>query len=185
MEPDIVKEFIAAFHLEWNKAASEREQHRAAKHRELEQVSTKLKGLIEAIASGLRSDSLQEQLDRLESERKALAAALAVSAPTLPRFHPNLAELYRTKVRNLQDALADPPIRQEAVETIRGLVEAVILHPKDEGFEIELIGEIAKMLELPGGPGSSVPAMYRSSVKVVAGAGFVEARTNLTLQKAI
>jgi hypothetical protein len=71
------------------------------------------------------------------------------------------------------------------MEILRGLIEAIVLRPVGEGLEIELIGEIGKMLELPGGPGSSVPAMYRSSVKVVAGAGFVEARTNLTLQKAI
>jgi hypothetical protein len=58
------------------------------------------------------------------------------------------------------------------MEILRGLIEAIILHPAGEGLEIELIGEIAKMLELPGVPGSSVPAMYRSSVKVVAGARY-------------
>lgn len=31
---------------------------------------------------------------------------------------------------------------------MRGLIEPVIVHPQDEGFEIELVGEIAPMVEV-------------------------------------
>jgi hypothetical protein len=135
--------------------------------------------------AALRSDSLQAQLDRLEDQKKALGAELEAAPAPEPRFHANLAELYRQKVERLHESLSDPKIVQETMEILRGLIEAIVLRPAGEGLEIELIGEIGKMLELPGGPGSSVPAMYRSSVKVVAGAGFVEARTDLTLRKAV
>jgi len=57
-----------------------------------------------------------------------------------------------------------------------GLIERVVRHPAKKGFEVELIGEIAAMVDLgaqnkkAGPAGSAVPDAYRSSVKVVAGA---------------
>ena len=125
----------------------------------------------------LRSDSLQVQLDRREGQKKALAADLEAAPAPEPRFHANLAELYRQKVERLHESQTGTKIRQEAMEILRGLIETIILRPASEGLEIELIGEIEKMLELPGVPGSSVPAMYRSSVKLVAGESCQQHRT--------
>ncbi len=56
------------------------------------------------------------------------------------------------------------------MEILRGLIEAVVLKPVDRGFEIELVGEITKMVELP--KGNSDLRRYGSSVKVVAGARY-------------
>ncbi len=72
-----------------------------------------------------------------------------------------------------------PAARTEAVEILRGLVDGIYLHPIDNGFEIELVGEIAKMIELSAGAESSQFDPYRSSVKVVAGAGFEPATFRL------
>jgi hypothetical protein len=58
------------------------------------------------------------------------------------------AEIYRRKVAALQTALADPKTQTEALEILRGLIERVVLHPADGGFEIELVGEIAAMVDL-------------------------------------
>jgi hypothetical protein len=50
-----------------------------------------------------------------------------------------------------------------------------VLLPADKGFEIDLIGEIAAMVDLGASSkkadpnGSAVPDAYRCSVKVVAG----------------
>jgi tyrosyl-tRNA synthetase len=54
------------------------------------------------------------------------------------------------------------------VETLRSLIDVVVLKPVDRGFEIELVGDITKMIELP--EGSSDLRSHASSVKVVAGA---------------
>jgi hypothetical protein len=54
----------------------------------------------------------------------------------------------------------------------------LLLASLEKGFEIELIGEIAAMVDLgaksktAGPKGSAVPDPYRRSVKVVAGVGF-------------
>ena len=85
-------------------------------------------------------------------------------------------QLCRRKVADLQAALADPKTQTRALEILRSFIERVVLHPADNGFEIELVGEIATMVDLgsqnktAGPKGSAVPVVYRSSVKVVPGA---------------
>ena len=94
-------------------------------------------------------------------------------------MHLNLAELYRRKVENLYEALTDPATRAQAIEMSRGLVERVVVRPVDKGFEVELIGEIADTAKLPASAGSFDHDPFRSSVKVVAGAGFEPATFRL------
>ena len=60
------------------------------------------------------------------------------------------------------------------------MVEKIVVHPKQGGaFEIELIGEIAKMVEIaleydrgPSNRRTALNEVERRSVKVVAGARF-------------
>ena len=85
------------------------------------------------------------------------------------RLHPNLAQLYREKVANLHSALADPELRTEALELIRGLIERVELHPAEDGFRVELVGEIANMVTLSAGAECIGFERDKASVKVVAG----------------
>ena len=126
--------------------------------------------VVEALAEGYRSPGLQARLDALEGRKAELERELGAAPPRPPILHPNLAVLYRRQVERLQEALSDLSIRDEAVKLLRGLVERVALSPAGRGFEIEIVGDIAKMIELPGAPENSVPDPYRSSVKVVAGA---------------
>ena len=88
-------------------------------------------------------------------------------------MHPNLAQVYREKVERLQVALADPALRDQALEILRGLIERVVIHPGEQGPGIELVGEIVKMVEL--GLDAKQAALHEEaacSVKVVAGGGF-------------
>jgi len=126
MAPELVKEFIAEFHREVNRLSRNQEVDLGLQRRELEDVNRKLRGLIEAIAEGLRAPGLQAKLDELESRKTALEAKLAAAPPPAPRLHPNLAELYRRKVADLQTALADPNTQTEALEIPRGLIERVV-----------------------------------------------------------
>ena len=89
------------------------------------------------------------------------------------RLHPNLAQVYRRQVEELQQALDHPEIRDEALQVLRGLIEHVFIRPADKGFEIEIVGEIAKMVELGLGPKTKQANLDEKlirSVKVVAGA---------------
>ncbi len=177
MQPDLVKTFIQAFHQEVNRLSREQDGAVEVKQKELVTIDRKLDGLIDAIADGLRSEGLQGKLDELEQRKAALAAEIEQAPPPAPRLHPNLAELYRRKVAELHQVLADEGSRQEAILILRGLIEKVVLQPTADGYEIELVGDIAAMVELGGGANkkaapeeAALPALYRRSTKVVAGA---------------
>lgn len=178
MEPDLVAEFVTAFTAEWNRLAAEATAGHDGLARDLATTERKLKGLIDAIADGFRAPGLRAQLDELETKKGTLKAKLEAPAPTAPRLHPNLAEIYRAKVQTLQDALAENPSGTAALEAARALIERIEIQPADtkQGYEIELIGELAAMLRF--GMGGDAPsstsdrALFFSSVKVVAGARY-------------
>jgi site-specific DNA recombinase len=175
MAPELVEEFIRAFQREVNLQRREDDALREVQKRELVNVKRKLDGLVEAIADGLRAPGLQQRLDELEARRKEIEEGLA-AAPTTPvRPHPNLAQVYRQKVEQLQRALDDSEIRDEAVQILRGLVEYVSIGPTENGLEIEIVGEIAKMVELgieTNSKRANLDERLTRSVKVVAGKGF-------------
>jgi hypothetical protein len=101
-------------------------------------------------------------------------------APPCLRSNPNLAQVYRAKVERLHVALADPAIRDEAFGVLRGLIERVVVHPGEDGPQIELVGEIVRMVELGlNAKQAALPGEAACSVKVVAGAGFEPATFRL------
>jgi site-specific DNA recombinase len=81
----------------------------------------------------------------------------------------------------LDQALNAPDSRTEAAEILRGIIERINVTPIGRGaFEIDLVGDIVNMIDLAQRPKqpktaasaeAAVPDAYRSSVKVVAGAG--------------
>jgi site-specific DNA recombinase len=175
MAPELVEEFIRAFQREVNLQRREDDALREVQKRELATVKRKLDGLVEAIADGLRAPGLQQRLDELEARRKEIEEGLATASTTPVRLHPNLAQVYRQKVEQLQCALEDSEIRDEAVHILRGLIEYVSIAPIENGLEIEIVGEIAKMVELgirTNTKQANLDERLTRSVKVVAGVGF-------------
>ncbi len=92
-----------------------------------------------------------------------------------------ISELYRRKVEHLHDSLDQEDTKTEAAEILRSLVEHINVRNTDEGFEIELEGQIVNMIQAAqslahkGKTASNKAASlknHQSSVKVVAGVGF-------------
>ncbi len=106
----------------------------------------------------------------LEARRLELLARLEAAPPSMPRLHPNLAELYRKKVTNLAEALNDEHTRLEAAECIRELIDEIRLVPENGKLRVELYGELAALLNLanehPRSKGTGV------QITLVAGVGF-------------
>ena len=195
MQPQLVEEFIREFHEEVNRQQSALEHGLSDKKRRLADLGHRLDGLYDAIADGLRTPGIKAKLEEMEARKAALQDEVDAAPPPAPRLHPNLAELYRRKVDELHRSLNDPACRTEAAETLRGIIERFNIQPLGRGeFEMELTGEIVNMIDLANSSvrnaktapkGAAVPDPYRSSVKVVAGAGFVQDPTMLKLRKAV
>jgi hypothetical protein len=93
------------------------------------------------------------------------------------RLHPNLAGVYRQKVAALEQALANPLDKAEAMEIVRSQIDRITLTPGENGeLDVALQGDLACIMQLcEAGPGKNkrprtdVPGRELS---VVAGAGF-------------
>jgi site-specific DNA recombinase len=82
---------------------------------------------------------------------------------------------HRQRIEQLQQALNHWKIREEAAQVLRGLIEHVSVGRAEQGIEVEIVGEIAKMLELgiwPNAKQVNLDERLTRSVKMVAGRGF-------------
>ena len=171
MAPELVEEFVRAVNEEINRERRRDHAKRSGQEHELAAVTRKIDGLVDAIADGLRGSDLQSKLDALAARRQELQRALEASAPSPVRLHPGIAQIYREKVAQLQTALQNPAIRGEAVQILRTLIERVVIHPGQNGPELEIVGAIAQLVQ--AGLNDDTPrldARTACSVKVVAGA---------------
>lgn len=187
MDPVLFKEFATAFYEEVNRLRSQRSATQDAKRQELARIEQRIRRIVDAIADGAPARALRDELLALEDRQESLQAALKDAPEPAPLIHPNLAEIYHRKVAALYDALADEETRAEAFETIRSLISAIVLTPVDGTLKTDLQGDIAHILTLASA--NKKPAALGDGlieqVKVVAGAGFVQERTNLHLIRAV
>ena len=116
-----------------------------------------------------------------------MALRMDVPPARQSRFlHPNLAHVYRQKVERLEQALNDPIASAAAVEALRSLVDAIVVHPGKRRGEVsvELRGDLTAFLHLADdSPAASIqrartagPSMENSGSgevvgSLVAGAG--------------
>jgi DNA invertase Pin-like site-specific DNA recombinase len=157
MEPELVKEFAAEYHRELNRLNAARDSDYAMHKQELVRVEAQIRAIIDAIKEGLRTPSMKDELLELERRKSELAAVTATAPPPAPRLHPKLAELYRTKIENLQAELNREELRAEAATALRSVIDEIRLVPENGHLEIELAGDLAGILAVAAG--SKKPAM--------------------------
>jgi site-specific DNA recombinase len=164
-----------------NRIARERDGALESQRSELGQVTRQTRSIIEAIKAGLFHASMKAEMDALEARKVQLEKELAVAEAPPVRLHPNLAELYRQKIADLRTALNAPDTRDEAAETLRGLIEHIKLTPEDGALKIELFGELGAILSLAHSkkPGLLSETGLVEQVKLVAGARYQRERHRL------
>ena len=185
MQPEDVQEFVSAFTVEWNRIAAEAGAQQAHDDATLSNVQRKIDRIIDAITEGLRTPDMKEKLEALTAQKAALESRAANRRAPLPSMHPNLAEVYRTKVAGLQEALTASPDNAGVLERLRDLVDRVDIGPGTDRDQPEIIltGALAAMLKLTMPESTALAAsghdLFLSSVKVVAGARFERAAFRL------
>ena len=107
----------------------------------------------------------------LEERKATLKAELEQDEDEPLRLHPGLSDVYREKVANLTDALNSDETRARAMDLRRELVSEIRLVPQEDSYEIELVGELAAIMDLserrqPRG------GHQGAATKLVAGVGF-------------
>ena len=89
---DLVKEFVAAANEEFNRTRAEATAERDGYAARLSKIDKQIDSLVDAIANGARTASIQSKLEALETERANLHVKLSEPPPSPVRLLPNLAE---------------------------------------------------------------------------------------------
>ena len=180
MAPELIAEFIRAYQAEINDAAKAAAAGGGELKREAEGVARKIAGIMAAIEDGMYTPALKERMKALENRKAEIEGLLpGAGAPPVIRIHPNMAEVYRLKVAELEIALNDDSIKAEAGEILRSLIDRVVLTPAidaPDGIEARLNGDLVGVLVLSndGGRKQKLPAdgVAGSLLSLVAGVGF-------------
>ncbi len=173
MRKDFFEEFCREFAKELNRLRMEQRAGQTSAKRELARLETRRKKLVESIMEGVPASEVKDELIAIANRRGELEAQVKIANEPLPLLHPRMADLYRSNVEELAAALQREDTRLEASKMLRGLIESIVLSPKDGQLGIELRGNLAAMLTAaqktkrsPETGDLCVP------MKVVAGGGF-------------
>jgi hypothetical protein len=111
-----------------------------------------------------------------------LWAAFNAFWATLAALHPNMAEIYRSRLASLHEALGPEETLIEAAqqEIIRSLVNEIVRTPEGGELKVDLRGDLAGILAIavsgkkpaPDGSGFSDKRDGKTQFELVAGVGF-------------
>jgi site-specific DNA recombinase len=114
-------------------------------------VGDSIERIVDAIAEGSASQALKAKLGQLEAERDSLQCEQrSLVTEQAPELHPNLPQLYRSRVIDLEKALSRTPVeRASASEILRSLISALVVYPgKGRGeVTIRVEGSIPAILD--------------------------------------
>ncbi|ARU01821.1 recombinase family protein [Yoonia vestfoldensis] len=169
MDPEAVKVFCEAYTAERNRLAATATHNRAGIEKELASTKRDHGKLVDAIIAGVPADQVKDKMIALDDRRKDLEAKLAVAdnPPAQVRLHPKMSQTYRERVAALIRGLAESEGMEEAREALRGLIEKVVLVPREEGsgLTIQLHGALASLLMLATGASTHQVARMASGAQ--------------------
>jgi len=176
LEPHLVAEAVAEFHNELKRQKRIEKRERRTRARRLAEVDRKIAKMLAAIEDGMYHPSMKQRLTNLEAERAGLISSdpddLEDKVESL--LHPNLPELYRRKVQELEILLDTDPAGDEAQDLIRSMIDKVVLSPRKsgKGLNATLFGDLAAILNVCAAAKTSAQGneSQTSQLSVVAGA---------------
>ena len=110
----------------------------------------------------------------LEAREDEIKVKLAATPEPKVYLAPNMAEIYRQRVSELQQVLAAGSEQAQAFQAIRGLIDKVVLTPVEGALKIDLHGEAAAILQLSAAGKKNVRQLAEGGQQLVmvAGVGF-------------
>jgi site-specific DNA recombinase len=141
---ETVAEAVRGFHEILNQENQARRSQLETDRKALAKIERAIAGIVAAVEDGLYQPTMKARVAELERQKAEIEARLNVAGPELPDIHPNVAELYGRKVRELAEALADDETSHETAATVRSLIGEVILYPGENRGEVRatLRGEL-------------------------------------------
>ncbi len=182
VDPELFAHFCEVFTQEMNRLRMEGRAGIASAEAELAKVNRELEKILDLyLSDALSVDMVKERSKKLEARKIELEQFLAEADEPPPLLHPSMALQYRKRVQQLYDALQDEDEgkRIEAADTLRSLVDQIVLTPVDGKVEIDVQGDLAGILMISAQTKNPASGAGSSQVKMVAGAGFEPAAFRL------
>ena len=144
--PELTKVFVKEYTKEVNRLRAESAAIHNGTQKRVSLLNGQIDNIVEAISIGQSSPALLARLEDLEKKKHELERGPSMTIPDPVRIHPNVADIYVSKINNLRQALNDENTRLEAVQILRTLIDEIRLHPIDGALQIELKGDLATLL---------------------------------------
>jgi hypothetical protein len=152
LTPELVEEFVASYLAEVSAANRDRGQRQAQLRQEQGRLSRQIRNLIELAKDGGGTKATLDELRILEGRQDELAQQISAAdqPEEMPALHPNLPQVYRRTVEQLESALRDPAAEAGASEALRLLIDAILVFPETGRGQvrIELRGDLAAFMGL-------------------------------------
>jgi site-specific DNA recombinase len=152
LTPELVEEFVASYLAEVSAANRDRGQRQAQLRQEQGRLSRQIRNLIELAKDGGGTKATLDELRILEGRQDELAQQISAAdqPEEMPALHPNLPQVYRLTVEQLESALRDPAAEAGASEALRLLIDAILVFPETGRGQvrIELRGDLAAFMGL-------------------------------------
>ncbi len=172
VDPKLFAHFCEVFTQEMNRLRMEGRAEIASAEAEIAKIDRELETLLNLILKGGAADALNAKMVTIEKRKKELELFLAEADEPPPLLHPSMALQYRKRVQQLYDALQDEDEgkRIEVADTLRSLVDQIVLTPVEGKVEIDVQGDLAGILTISTQSKNPAAGATGSQVKMVAGA---------------
>jgi site-specific DNA recombinase len=164
---DSVAEAVRAYTQEMNRLNHDRRAQNEADRRALDKIDRAIAGIIAAIEDGMYQPAMKARMEELERQKAEITERMAQAPADLPDVHPNVANIYRTKVATFTEALDDPDGGREEAEALRSLIGDVVLTPGEKRGEVhaELRGELMGILDFTRSPANPPEREVRTNAE--------------------
>ena len=175
---DLIDAFATTYRAEINRLRKTKRARSAARHKELGKIERSIARCIAFITEGDGDPgTVRTTLADLEARKRAITHAVAAEPDAAFDIHPNIAELYRRKINELQTLFTDETKRPRAMEIVRSMIERIDILPgaKRGEAEVLLVGALASILDYASRPEQQNAAVGDGGVGrvlLVAGVGF-------------
>lgn len=176
-EPELLKEFNQLYHEQRHELKLAKVKERSSMMRRLTEVERQIEAVLNAVLNGMYHNGLKAKMTALEAEKKDLNILLEAKDDNVIDVHPNLASHYAQKIDDLHTSLlsdSETELRQQAIKTLRTLVEKVFVSrdPNTKELELEIHGKLSEIMHFMNNQQIKTLHSDECRVSMVAGAGF-------------
>lgn len=148
---DLVAEFAAAFKAEVIRLQKTQHSRERALSKDLNKIESGIRRCLDYIVQGDGDPgAVRQTLQDLEARKATLLRDMeGTQGLSEVIIHPNIADLYRRKVEQLQSLLIDDTSRPQAMEIIRSMIDRIEVSAGDKRGEpqVLLVGALASILD--------------------------------------